>query len=449
MYKKYYQRSAGGQDFSFEIRGGELWATGFNFYGQLGDGTTTNKYTPVRIGTDTNWVSVCPGGFHTLALKSDGTLWAWGRNSKAQLGDYTTTSRLSPVRIGNSNDWVSIGAGFQHSFAIKSNGTLWCWGDDFYGQAGNGFTFLTIAQGMGLVDGSTNWVNVVGGLTFSMGLKADGSLWVWGRNDYGQLGNGTTSASITASSPTRIGTSNNWVRIAAGNNHALALKSDGTLWAWGDNFYGQLGNGTNAINTTPVQVGTADNWVSISAGEASSYGLKADGTLWGWGYNTDGRVGDGTTTSRNSPVQITTSANWVNVNAGRTHVTALKADGSLWSWGWNASGQLGDGTSTSSNIPVNIYTLSDRWLNMDSRNASAVALKSNGTLWTWGANGYGELGDGTTSNRSTPQQVQSATNWTAISGGSGYTFGIQANGTLWGWGNNANGQLGNAGPSSS
>ena len=277
---------------------GSLFAWGWNNYGQLGDGTNTDRWTPVQIGTDNNWVSIAAGYLHTAAIKSDGTLWAWGGNYYGQLGDGTNTDRWIPVQIGTDNNWVSIAAGGYHTIALKSDGTLWAWG--------------------------------------------------W--NNFGQLGNGTHTDRWA---PKQIGADTRWVFISAGVSHTVALKSDGTLWAWGNNAVGQLGDGTNTERWTPVQIGTDNNWVSIAAGYAHTIALKSDGTLWAWGLNNYGQLGDGTNTDRWTPVQIGID-NWVSIDAGDYYTVTLKSDGTLWAWGLNNYGQLGDGTNADSNVQLNV-----------------------------------------------------------------------------------------------
>jgi alpha-tubulin suppressor-like RCC1 family protein len=420
---------------------GTLWAWGYNYYGQLGDGTTTDRHSPVQIGTDTNWVFVAAGSIHTVALKSDGTLWAWGYNGHGQLGDGSTTQRTSPVQMGTGTNWVAVAAGWIHTVALKSDGTLWAWGYNGCGQLGDGSTidrYSPVQIGSG-----TNWVSVAAGGEYTLALKSNGTLWALGRNNYGQLGDGST---IDRYSPVQIGSGTNWVSVAAGWGHTIALKSDGTLWAWGYNGNGQLGNGTANDSHSPVQIGSGTNWVSVAARMFHTVALKSDGTLWAWGSNYYAQLGDGTATDRYSPKQeYTHSTNWVSVAAGVEHAVALKSDCTLWAWGNNYFGQLGDGTTTQRTSPIQIYT------------PGLCAEPTTGSVWTWGNNWDGQLGNGKYRELGvfTPEQVNGLYGIKAVAGGGSgndvdfneaaysSTYVLKQDGTVWAWGANWNGQLGN------
>lgn len=337
---------AAGKKFSLALKtDGTLWAWGANSKGQLGNGTTTDSLIPAQIGTDTNWSAISAGDSFTLALKSDGTLWAWGSNSKGQLGLGTTTDGLVPVRVGTEVAWKAIAAGYDHAVALRNDGTLWAWGGNESGQLGQGAAadLITPAIANSTVPvqvPGTNWsavaaggssqsyyVNIsgtdvlrVGGYTVA--LKSDGTLWAWGENIYGQLGDGTNYNMAWAGAgtyplngheandrllPLQIGTDTDWNRISTGAGHSVALKSDGTLWAWGLNVNGQLANGNPGMdNLMPLPVGT-DNllpyilpkqpWSAISAGGYQTVALRSDGTLWAWGWNGSGQLGDDSTIS--------------------------------------------------------------------------------------------------------------------------------------------------------
>jgi alpha-tubulin suppressor-like RCC1 family protein len=344
---------------------GSLWTWGRNNYGQLGDGSKTDRSVPVQMGADNDWAVVMAGASHVMVIKSDGSLWAWGQNSLGQLGDGTQTERTSPVRVGTDNDWVSVSTGYgaaqtlysydYYTHAVKADGSLWFWGGNFSGHKGDGYSYSASSPSdlypvrVGTAD---NWLAVSGWVEHTMALKSDGSLWAWGLNSYGQLGDGTTTK---RNSSVRVGADNDWAAVSTGDRHTVALKANGSLWAWGWNGTGQLADGTTTNRTTPVQVGADNDWAVVSAsGGYHTMALKSDGSLWGWGQNNYGQLGDGSTTNRRTPVRVGADNDWVAVSAGVYNTLALKSDGSLWAWGQNTYGQLGDGSATTSNVPVQV-----------------------------------------------------------------------------------------------
>lgn len=272
--------------------------------------------------------------------------------------------------------------------------------------------------------------NIAAGISHSVAVKSDGTLWAWGFNGNGQLGDGTTDEKST---PTQIGTATDWKMVSAGGNHVLAIKTDGTLWAWGENFWGQCGNGTfgNDI-TTPVRIGTATNWKYVSAGRTFSFAIKTDGTLWSWGDNYDGQLGKSTTSI--TPTQVGTAADWKMVSAGNAHTLALKTDGSLWAWGSNIYYQLGDGTADDTNVPIRIGTATN-WESVSAGYDFSLATKTDHTIWSWGANDMGQLGNGTYTEISTPAQIGTASDWKMVVAASYTTLALKTDGTVWasGW----------------
>jgi len=344
---------------------GTLWGWGLNDTGQLGNGTFVNELTPKQIGNSTDWAFLSRGYHHTLAIKN-GSLWSFGWNLRGQLGDGTTINKNIPVQVGNSNSWKICSSGFQHNLAIKTDGTLWAWGRNDVGQLGDGsYTDKYIPTQIGI---SNDWKNISAAEHHSIAIKNNGTMWSWG------LGNLLGSGSPTTNIPTQVGTSSDWFKVSAGYVHNLAIKNDGTLWSWGNNYYGALGNGsTTVINTVlPIQVGTDNNWVDISAGNFFSVGLKKDGTLWTWGWNFYGSLGDGTTTDKLIPTQIGKNKYWKYIEARLYQAMAIETEGKLYAWGYNEYGQIGDGTIIQKNtfiyiscslvsneefntIPVNIY----------------------------------------------------------------------------------------------
>lgn len=424
---------------------GTLWATGANATGQLGTGTTTSQTTWVQVGSLATWVRVAAGARHSLALRADGSLWAWGDNTAGQLGTATSSGTgyvATPTQVPGT--YTQLAAGRAHSLALQANGTLWAWGDNFYGQLGNATnTGTTNPNPTPTQISSASYTQLAAGADFGLALRQDGSLWAWGRNTYGQLGSATNNGTDTATpTPTRVGT-DLYTQLAAGAQHSLALRPDGTLWAWGDNFFGQLGNatgtGTNTANPTPTQVGTA-SFTRLGAGTGHSLALQATGTLYAWGDNAAGQLGTSGGAASATPTAV--PGTYVQLAAGTSHSLALQANGTLWAWGDNAAGQLGGG-GTSAAAPVATGSaLPTRSTAMGS--GHGLAVRADGTLWAWGDNTFGQLGDGTTTFRTRPVQVGTDNDWVQVAGGTSFSLALKANGTLWAWGSNNLGQLGNS-----
>jgi alpha-tubulin suppressor-like RCC1 family protein len=630
------QVEAGGSHFLALTTGGTLYGWGINSNGQLGDGSTTARYAPVQIGSDT-WTKVACGTIHSLGIKSNGTLWAWGNNANGRLGDGTTTQRTSPVQIGVATDWVDISAGVEHSHGIRYDGStrkLWGWGNNGSGRLGDGTTTQRTSPVQ--IGVATDWSKVQCKRYNTFGIKTGGSLWGWGINSYYNIGDGTqtqrnspvqigsatdwidiskgapdetyseithfiksdgsvyvvgyldisgmrgiydevyvdypgytapkklpslsniskistgnrytyylddstdklkfsgaihqnapgygtnfygasfgqeynptnknwkyvsighasnesdlgggsnvggpavfaiddnnelwawgenrtpstnyllldcaiflgtTSAAVQNVTPTKIGSST-WSKVEAGLNHVLAIKTNGTLWSWGQNDNGQLGIGSTTDQREPVQIGSDTDWAEISCGKSTSYAIKTNGTLWAWGLNGNGQLGDGTTTQRTSPVQIGSDTNWSKISAGLRHCIALKTTGTLWGWGQNTLGTVGDNTTTQRTSPVQVGS-DTNWSKISAGSFHNLAVKTTGTLWGWGSNEFGALGDGTETQRNSPVQVGSDTNWIDTTAGRGMrsfskfyysyryaqtSYGVKSTGTLWTWG---------------
>lgn len=330
-------------------------------------------------------------------------LYAWGRNIEGQLGLGDTVSRSSPTQVGSLTDWTVV----SQRGAIRMNGTLWLWGNNASGQVGDNTRINSSSPVQ--IGALTNWSDLsTVNSSLSGAIKTDGTLWLWGNNSFGQLGDGTV---VYRSSPVQIGALTNWAKVSASIVSA-AIKTDGTLWTWGFNGWGSLGTGDKVYRSSPVQVGALTNWYSVSSAPNVA-AVKTDGTLWGWGLNSsDGGVGDNTRVNKSSPVQVGALTNWKIAVAGSQNTLALKTDGTLWSWGYNGQGQLGQNDIVSRSSPVQIGSLTD-WASVTRGSGSQAfsAIKADGTLWAWGLNSNGQLGDGTTISRSSPVQVGSLTTW--------------------------------------
>lgn len=337
------------------------------------------------------------------------TLFAWGINTNGRLGDSTESPKSSPVQIGSTGEWAYVASGNSQCSGIKIDGTLWGWGANPFGEGGNG---VTGAVNSPVQAGSlTNWGIIGAGKNTRHAIKTDGSLWGWGYNNPGQIGDNTT---IDKSSPVQIGALYNWSKIRSSQSACIALKTDGTIWTWGYNASGgPLGDNTIVNKSSPVQIGSDTNWSLVNICNYTTHAIKTNGTLWGWGSNYWGALGineAGSGTNRSSPIQIGALTNWSKIVMGdQGSVIALKTDGTMWLWGYNANGEVGDNTRINRSSPIQIG--SDLWQAIGAAEDHTYAISSSGNMWAWGYNQNGAVGDNTTINRSSPVQIGSDTNW--------------------------------------
>jgi alpha-tubulin suppressor-like RCC1 family protein/uncharacterized protein YjdB len=343
----------------------------------------------------------------------------------------------------NANASPMLAAGGNHVIALKDNGSVWAWGDNSYGILGAGLidgvrppvhdTPVPVLNG-----GLSSAISVAARDLHSVALHSDGTVWAWGVNSYGQLGDGSTNH---FPSPVQTKNLSDATAAAAGRWHSLALLPDGTVWAWGNNENGQLGDGATTNSFLPVQVQISDV-SAIAAGEMHSVALKNDGSIWAWGNNSAGQLGDGTKTQRNTPIQVQGLSNITAIAAGFNHTLALKSDGSVWAWGFNWQGQLGDGTNTNRNVPMQVNNLSDITA-IAAGEMHTLAVKNDGTAWAFGDNRQGQLGNGLTTSSSDPVQMQALEDVISVTAGKNHSAALRGDGTVWVVGSNALGQLGN------
>lgn len=443
-----------------------VWSWGYNNYGQLGDGTTTNRTTPVQVSGLGSVISATAGQYHSMTLKSDGTVWTWGYNYYGQLGDGTFTNKNTPVQSIVLSDVAAVATGCAHSIAVNNNGTVWTWGYNSYGQLGDASSInrTIFMQANGLSD----IVSVAACNKHSIALNNDGTVWAWGYNNYGQLGDGTT---ISKRIPVQVIGLSNVAAIATGYGHSIALKEDGTVWTWGYNEYGQLGDGTTISKYTPVKVSGLSDVVAVAAGKYHSMALKSDGTVWTWGYNNCGQLGNNTTVSKSIPVQvfnlIGSALKAVAIVAGSDHCLALSSDGTVQAWGSNYYGQLGNTSiatyiitleyiaysvqtiSIGTTTPIITYTKTPLLVSklsgivaIAAEDTNCIALKNDGTVWTWGLNTHESVPVDEMAYNIIPYQVSGLTGVVAVDVGSCYNFAQKNDGTVWTWGDNNSGQLG-------
>ena len=426
--------------------------------GHPGYGGGLGEDFPEQVGTDTDWESISCGGAHSIAIKTNGTLWIWGNNDDHRLGtgNADDTPRYIPTQIGIGISWDSVAAGSTHSMAVDSMGRIWSWGDNSAGQLGLGGNDAVGAFGdhwnldrWPAMDEPTLMLrNAAGGGSSGYAI-VNGKLYSWGENNYGQLGLGDFD---DRDKPVQVGNLKNWVHVSAGWENAVAINAYGELYSWGDNAQGQLGRTVDVSNPAnePGRVGNASNWVSAAMGnDYHCVALNSDGELWSWGRNYYGQLGHGDLTDRTTPTKINHPSTFVSVQAGIENIIALDSNGKLWSCGWNEYGSLGlnlpNHTVQSSLAQIAFPGSVSYWKTFSVSSYHGLAIDNNDKLWVWGCNLKGQLGIGEIVHRNVPVQLDNR-NWKAVAAGViEHSLGITTAGELFTWGLNNHGQLGHGG----
>ncbi|ETR70825.1 MAG: hypothetical protein OMM_08528, partial [Candidatus Magnetoglobus multicellularis str. Araruama] len=462
---------------------GTVMAWGNNSDGQLGigeSGSDSYRITPILINGLSNIIAIQAGSNHNLALGSDGAVWAWGDNLEGQLGIGNTSDQNTPVQINTLDNIVAIAAGFSHSLALKADGTVWAWGgqDEF----GDHITIPVMKPDL------FNVVAIAAGGGHSFALRSNGIAWAWGGNTFGQLGIGNTTAQ---NHPVKVHSISNIVKLAAGFDHSMALDQDGSVYAWGFNHLGQSGTANPSYYlTSPVQVSDIENGCDIECGSYHSFAQLNDGLVMGWGSNWNNQVNDSQALHLISPkpvhsitgivdmsafgdfsnivlTQQGTILTWensghlpvfkevmpnsediVDISSNDEKTCVVLNDGNVWCWGKNI-----DGLDTLfSSEPLHISGLTNMKAIVISPStiqniyhpvtSSQTVLKNDGTVWKWGVNEYGQLGNGTTENSSLPVQVKNLGNVISVSATYFHGLAVKSDGTVWSWGYNYDGQLG-------
>ncbi len=384
-------------------------------------------------GAPTNYVSnkavgVSAGADFSSALKDDNTILSWGANYRGQIGDNTLIDRSSPVLVtgyaGNPTltDIINISCGSTHSLALKKDGTLWAWGDiSFNTNPTNNIYPVPGVGGIGYLDN----IVAISARWHSLSLNKNGTLTAWGSNAGGQLGDGTginRYVPVPVNGPGGLGVLAGIKKIAAGNIHTLALGTDNTIWAWGSNDSGQLGDNTYNTRFTPSQVydgqgtGILSGGIDVAAGDRHSLVLDHSGNVWAWGMNSLGQLGDNTKINKYLPILVKDASgigplnNVAAISCGLWHSIALKKDGTVWAWGYNHDGQLGINSILDSPLPVQVLGENGHGILSGVVAVSAgwkhsLALKADGSVWAWGLNDHGQLGDGANVNSLLPKRV--------------------------------------------
>ncbi|GAB2588879.1 chromosome condensation regulator RCC1 [Paractinoplanes abujensis] len=465
------------------IAGGKLFCLGSNNgSGQQGVNDTAAHYTPLQVGS-ADWTAVAAGSTHTCGIQSDSTLWCWGANGSGQLAQSTaTTSAKVPTQVTSpaATGWATVSAGTQFTCATRTDGSLYCWGTNAQGQLGIGSTTPASSSTPLQVAGS-GWTAVALGAQHACGLQGS-TLSCWGNGSFNRLGQ---LNSTSYSSPmTVLGT---WAAVTAGADHTCALTLISQLYCWGFGGSGRLGGGTASSTTTgPAPVGTATTWRSISAGAAHTCGTRTDNSLYCWGANNWGQVGDGGVTDQLSPVKIGASV-WSAVAPGEiaNHTCAIRTDGTLWCWGvtglplflptrigtgttWHQAatgdqflcairdagalycfgqqnaGRLGAGDNVNHFLPTPVTTTAGTTFSeVTAGSYHACAVGTDTTMWCWGSASYGQTGQGNNIQQNSPVQIMNpATGWTSVSAGALYTCAVRSDSTMYCWGQNAFGEMG-------
>jgi len=468
---------------------GSVSCWGSNWLGQLGDGTYNNRNTPTQtlgIGTGRTTVAISSGEYHTCAILDDASINCWGYNWNDKLGDEPTTDQRTPTQtssLGTGRTAVAISSGGYHTCAILDDASVSCWGYNDYGQLGDGTITHrnTSTQTLSLGAGRTA-VAISSGKSHTCIILDDGSVSCWGRNNEGQLGDGTYTNRSTPAQTSTLGTERTAVAISSGDYYTCAILDDSSVSCWGSNRGGQIDDGTKTNRTTPTQassLGVGRTAVAISSGDHHTCAILDDASVSCWGVNGNGQLGDGTYTNRSTPAQTSSLGTTTNprtialserdfdgdgilnifdvhhnldyretaISSGWRHTCAILDDGSVSCWGYNSNGGLGDGTTTNRTTPTQTSSLGTNRtvVAISSGAVHTCAILDDSSVSCWGSNSNGQLGDGTYTNRNTPAQTSSLGNGrtaVAISPGDMHTCAILDDGSVSCWGRNSEGQLG-------
>ena len=475
---------------------GVAYCWGRNDKGQLGDGTTANRSTPTTVNVSAipvvvptptvekaAFTSLAAGGYHTCGLTASGTAYCWGANSSGELGDGTITNRASPVAVTGGKSFTSIVAGARHTCGLTSAGAAYCWGFNAYGQIGDGTAGGGDAQGNGshtadrlspvAVGGGKTFASLAAGGYNTCGLTSAGVAYCWGNNYFGQIGDGTTGTAIGDDSanrltPTAVSGNLEFAALTVGLAHACGRTAMGKAYCWGNNLYGgQIGDGTSSSNRlSPVAVSGNHSLASLNAGYTHTCGVESGGVLWCWGRNVSGELGDGSTSNQSAPVKIGVETPIIRVAAGTTYTCGLTPSSIAYCWGDNAFGQIGDGSVTGHLSPVAVAG-SKTFTDIVAGWYHTCGLTTTRVAYCWGANGVGQIGDGTSGasefehgvDRLVPYAVDvsavvvpTATPTSTatmpmpafikVAAGADFTCGLSSNGSAYCWGSNSQGQLG-------
>jgi alpha-tubulin suppressor-like RCC1 family protein/tRNA A-37 threonylcarbamoyl transferase component Bud32 len=342
--------SAGGTHTCSLSGDGALSCWGGNDRGQLGDGSSTRRESPVRIATSEPLAAVASGVSHSCGISQAGAAYCWGNNGSGQLGDGTRTTRPRPARVATNERLTGVAAGASHSCGLAADGALYCWGDNTHGQLGDGSR--TSRPEPVRAGGNREFRRLVLGWTHTCAIGTDGITYCWGRNDAGQLGDGGTTG---RTAPTAVAGGHRFTALAAGSSHTCGIRSDGALLCWGQNSHGQLGTGAGGGSAVPAQVQASEQFSAVAAGGVHSCALTRDGAAFCWGRNTYGQLGDGTQEDRSRPAAVAGGLRFSSLEANGAHSCGSVSGSGWYCWGYNVEGQLGDGSRSNQVRPAPVW----------------------------------------------------------------------------------------------
>ena len=408
---------------------GSMWCWGSGSSGANGNGTSDKAPRMVRVGESERWTAaLSSGNYFSCGIKDYGALWCWGRNGDGQLGLGNTSSQSLPAVNDIERTWKQVATGSEHACAIEPDGSLWCWGRNAQGQLGLGAESSQDEREPLRVGSDNDWLFVDAHYHNSCAIKNDGSLWCWGQNNEGQVGQGTSEGLVVA--PARVGEDSDWSLVRAGQ-HACGLKQNGSLSCWGRNAEGQVGDGTTQEAQLPIWVAQDEVFSALATGGRSSCAVAKDGGLWCWGRNHRGQVALEVGDSVLTPQRFGSDSDWQSVGLGNVHACGQKTDGSVYCWGSNESGRLGSGEPAECASPRDV-NLSYSSYSFHSAHACAVA--SDAALWCWGEGNWGQLGGASKQHQRLPTLADSAKDWAAVATGRFHSCGLKVDGSLWCWG---------------
>ncbi|MBU6289793.1 MAG: hypothetical protein KGS10_16665, partial [Chloroflexi bacterium] len=438
--------AAGGSHACGLSASGVAWCWGAGASGQIGDGTTTSRATPVAVWNFPAFRTLALGGLHTCGIAIASGTYCWGDNSAGQLGNGASgqgmkhLNQSSPVTVVSDVSFISLVAGWVHTCGLTAQGEAYCWGDRYSGQVGDGPVsgYERTRTSPVKVSGGLKFTSITAGGNHTCGLTASGSAYCWGWNSSGQVGDGTATNQYA---PVAVSGSIIFRLIAAHGYHTCGIATSGLTYCWGRNDSGQLGDGSQVNRQTPTKVVTASTFVSLALGEGFTCGLTVDGIRTCWGANAAGQFGDGTTESSSTPRTLTGLRQFSSLVAGDAFVCGQSGQAGWSCWGDNTDGQLGDGTSASKAVPTRVQ-ISQTFASISVGGNHTCALTAASEAWCWGANESGQIGDDSTIARTTPVRVGGGIAFASLSAGANHTCGVTAAGQAYCWGDNQSSQLG-------